>query len=142
MSARARIRGEEGSTLVLALVMVVAFGLVSLAAGRYAMANMADTVFTRERTQALAAAAGGARWAISTVEGTPSQCSSAAPTTLGVPPLNGLDAAVTCENAVNDAGRTIKVVSRAGGRVVRAEARIGVGSPTPVAITSWVTGAP
>lgn len=142
MSSPARWRGEEGTTLVLALVMTVAFGLVALAASRYAVANMADTVVTRNRTEALAAAAGGARAAISTVQGTPSTCSAATATPLAVPPLNGIDVTVTCTNVVSSAGRAIRVESSAGGRLVRAEARVGVGPQPPVAITSWTTGAP
>jgi hypothetical protein len=125
--------------------MVVAFGLVAVAAARYAVVNMADTVVTRDRTAALEAAAGAARLAISQVEAAPSTaCQTAGPVgaPLAVPRVNGLDVAVTCASAQGAQGRTITVTSRASGRTVLATALIGIGTPTPVAITSWVTDTP
>lgn len=144
-AARRRWRGEEGSALTLALVMVVAFGLVAVAAARYAVVNMADTVVTRDRTAALEAAAGGARLAISQVGAAPAtSCQAPGPAgaPLAVPQLNDLDVAVTCATAEAAHGRTITVTSQAGGRTIVATARIGLGTPAPVAITSWVTDAP
>ena len=41
-------RGEDGSIMILALVMVVAFGLVAVAAGQYATSNLKDTIVTRD----------------------------------------------------------------------------------------------
>ncbi len=123
MTARSALGDERGSTLVLALITVVAFSMVAVATSRDAMANLADTVVTRDRTAALAADV--------TVT-----CVELDPVAAGA----GRSILVTSTAQVRpDEPRRGPV------RRVQAIARVGTPVPgglTPVAITSWVTEVP
>ncbi len=94
-NGRRRGRGEDGSIMILALVMVVAFGLVAVAAGQYATTNMKDTIVTRDKVARSQAAASAARIALNQLQVDPTLCGTTSTGATNVP-IAGVAAKATC----------------------------------------------
>jgi hypothetical protein len=77
MSSRTN-RSEQGSTLIVVLILVTFVGLVASAAAGYAFTNMRRSVITKSKIEKVNAANAGIRYGVDQLRVSPTLCASAA----------------------------------------------------------------
>jgi Tfp pilus assembly protein PilX len=93
-------RDDQGNVSVLAMVLVLVFGMLGAAVAGLGIANARASVVTQAKVQKVTAAAAGVRFAAARLETDPTACAASGSTQTVTQTVNGMTVTIACQPMV------------------------------------------